>query len=90
MYLLLNLTADKYKDSTPDAKNTDNTAKNAEPLINLDGKCATALDMMAASYADVFCGLHEVLGILSCYSTVIQVFKAMFKALGMQGLYTSF
>ncbi|NXL67973.1 RTRAF protein, partial [Chordeiles acutipennis] len=29
--------ADKYKDSTPDgAKNTDNTAKNAEPLINLD------------------------------------------------------
>uniref|UniRef100_A0A8D2M8R1 RNA transcription, translation and transport factor protein n=7 Tax=Passeriformes TaxID=9126 RepID=A0A8D2M8R1_ZONAL len=29
--------ADKYKDSTPDgAKNADNTAKNAEPLINLD------------------------------------------------------
>uniref|UniRef100_A0A8C3I7Z0 RNA transcription, translation and transport factor protein n=1 Tax=Chrysemys picta bellii TaxID=8478 RepID=A0A8C3I7Z0_CHRPI len=29
--------ADKYKDSTPDsAKNTDNAAKNAEPLINLD------------------------------------------------------
>uniref|UniRef100_A0A669Q3L8 RNA transcription, translation and transport factor protein n=1 Tax=Phasianus colchicus TaxID=9054 RepID=A0A669Q3L8_PHACC len=29
--------ADKYKDSTPDgAKHTDNTAKNAEPLINLD------------------------------------------------------
>lgn len=29
--------ADKYKDSTPDgAKNTDNTAKIAEPLINLD------------------------------------------------------
>ncbi|NXY09670.1 RTRAF protein, partial [Pteruthius melanotis] len=29
--------ADKYKDSTPDgAKNTENTAKNAEPLINLD------------------------------------------------------
>ncbi|NXE29399.1 RTRAF protein, partial [Ardeotis kori] len=29
--------ADKYKDSAPDgAKNTDNTAKNAEPLINLD------------------------------------------------------
>uniref|UniRef100_A0A8C8SI40 RNA transcription, translation and transport factor protein n=1 Tax=Pelusios castaneus TaxID=367368 RepID=A0A8C8SI40_9SAUR len=29
--------ADKYKDSSPDgAKNTDNTAKNAEPLINLD------------------------------------------------------
>ncbi|NXM52212.1 RTRAF protein, partial [Illadopsis cleaveri] len=27
----------KYKDSTPDgAKNADNTAKNAEPLINLD------------------------------------------------------
>uniref|UniRef100_A0A8D2P492 RNA transcription, translation and transport factor protein n=1 Tax=Zosterops lateralis melanops TaxID=1220523 RepID=A0A8D2P492_ZOSLA len=32
--------ADKYKDSTPDgAKNADNTAKNAEPLINLDGEC---------------------------------------------------
>uniref|UniRef100_A0A8C7A0F0 RNA transcription, translation and transport factor protein n=1 Tax=Nothoprocta perdicaria TaxID=30464 RepID=A0A8C7A0F0_NOTPE len=29
--------ADKYKDSNPDgAKNADNTAKNAEPLINLD------------------------------------------------------
>lgn len=29
--------ADKYKDSTPDgAKNADNTAKNTEPLINLD------------------------------------------------------
>uniref|UniRef100_A0A8D2QBN9 RNA transcription, translation and transport factor protein n=1 Tax=Zonotrichia albicollis TaxID=44394 RepID=A0A8D2QBN9_ZONAL len=29
--------SDKYKDSTPDgAKNADNTAKNAEPLINLD------------------------------------------------------
>lgn len=73
--MLLNLTADKYKDSTPDgAKNTDNTAKNAEPLINLDGKCATALDMMAASYTTVFCGLREVLWILSSYSTVIQLF----------------
>ncbi|KAH0620240.1 hypothetical protein JD844_020317 [Phrynosoma platyrhinos] len=30
-------TADKYKDSTPEgAKNADNAAKNAEPLINLD------------------------------------------------------
>ncbi|NWS34959.1 RTRAF protein, partial [Polioptila caerulea] len=35
--------ADKYKDSTPDgAKNADNTAKNAEPLINLDRGTATS------------------------------------------------
>lgn len=33
------LTADKYKDPTPEgAKNADNAAKNTEPLINLDGE----------------------------------------------------
>lgn len=36
-------TAEKYKDSVPDnTKNADNAAKNAEPLINLDGKCINA------------------------------------------------
>ncbi|KAF3831154.1 hypothetical protein GH733_002392 [Mirounga leonina] len=34
-------TAEKYKDLVPDnTKNADNAAKNAEPLINLDGKYA--------------------------------------------------
>lgn len=33
------LTADKYKDPTPEgAKDADNAAKNTEPLINLDGE----------------------------------------------------
>ena len=36
-------TAEKYKDVVPDnTKNADNAAKNAEPLINLDGKCISA------------------------------------------------
>lgn len=49
VFMFASLTADKYKDSTPDgAKNTDNTAKNAEPLINLDGKCATTYCMDAS------------------------------------------
>jgi RLL motif-containing protein 1 len=31
--------AEKYKDLVPDnAKSTDNSTKNAEPLINLDGE----------------------------------------------------
>lgn len=47
MFFLLVFAADKYKDSTPDgAKNADNTAKNAEPLINLDGECATSSSRM--------------------------------------------
>ena len=36
-------TAEKYKDLVPDnTKNADNAAKNAEPLINLDGKYVSA------------------------------------------------
>lgn len=35
--------AEKYKDLVPDnTKNADNAAKNAEPLINLDGKFINA------------------------------------------------
>lgn len=70
--MFASLTADKYKDSTPDgAKNTDNTAKNAEPLINLDGKCATTY-CMDASYVNEFHGLYGVLQILSCYNAVMR------------------
>lgn len=69
--MLLNLTADKYKDSTPDgAKNTDNTAKTAEPLINLDGKCA-ATYRMGTSWGNVFHGLCGVLQTLSGSNTLI-------------------
>ena len=86
--MLLNLTADKYKDSTPDGgKNTDNTAKNAEPLINLDGKCAAAC-CTAASYVNVFHGPCGVLQLLNCYNTVIhRAFRSPFTALGMQSSY---
>lgn len=38
-YIFTSFIAEKYKDLVPDnAKNTDNATKNAEPLINLDGK----------------------------------------------------
>lgn len=41
--ILTFFTAEKYKDSVPDnTKNADNAAKNAEPLINLDGKYINA------------------------------------------------
>lgn len=69
--MLLNLTADKYKDSTPDgAKNTDNMAKTAEPLINLDGKCAATYHM-GMSCGNVYHGLCGVLQTLSCSNTLI-------------------